>query len=92
MATDMLPKYVHDLSNRLDVLTDTVRDVFDTIYVNEEEAMRFLGVGRDFFRRYYKPVCGLKQGNTMTYRKSELLARRERLRSELGGSRAVDSE
>lgn len=63
-------------------LLDTVRDCLDTIYTSDEEARAFLGVGRDYFRLYYKPYCGVKQGNSTTYRKSDLLRRREELRKE----------
>ncbi|NMM98090.1 hypothetical protein [Bifidobacterium olomucense] len=68
-------------------LLDLLRDLFDTVFPDEDSAMRFLGVGRDYFRQYYKPYCGFKQGNSMTFRKSELLERREQLRHEAGGVR-----
>lgn len=62
---------------------DRLIDCLDTVYANDEEAARFLHVGDTFFRKWYKPYCGVKQGHYKTYRQSELLARREQLRSEM---------
>lgn len=63
-------------------IVETLVNLFDTIYANDDEAIRFLGVGRDYFRSHYKPYCGVKQGQSKTYRKSELLARRNQLNHE----------
>lgn len=47
--------------------------------LNKEEAARFLKIGTDNFTKLYG-VCGDRQGGkTITYKKSELLARYDEL-------------
>lgn len=62
----------------------SIRDASDVVFRNDKEACGFLGVSLAFFQKYYKQYCGVKQGNSMTYLKSELLARREQLKHEMG--------
>lgn len=76
------------MTSDLDFIRDelhSIRNASDTVFRNDKEACAFLGVSLTFFQKHYKPYCGVKQGNSMTYLKSELLARREQLRHELGG-------
>lgn len=61
---------------------DAIIDCLDTVFENDSAAAGFLGVARDYFAKYYAPYCGVKQGRYKTYRKSELLCRREQLREE----------
>lgn len=67
-------------------LVDAILAHPDTIYRNDFEAQTYLGVSKDVFEQEYKR-CGLKQGNSMTYRKSDLLRRREQVRLEQAGER-----
>lgn len=57
-------------------------DASDRIYHSDGEAAAMLGVGIAYFRKWYRPFCGQKEGNARTYRHSELLARREQVRRE----------
>ena len=69
------------------LIADTIRDVLDEVYTDDGNAASFLGCGRDYFIQNYKKQCGVKQGSYMTYRKSDLLQRREQLRKETADDR-----
>ena len=70
------------LRHGFDLIAEAVFASSDTIYRNDAEAMAFLKVSKSVFEQDYKTQCGLKQGNAMTYRKSDLLRRREQCRRE----------
>lgn len=80
--TGRLIRQVEALSHGIQV---SLRNLFDTVYANDEDARAFLGVSKLYFAANYKQYCGIKQGNQMTYRKSDLLARMEQLRRQGGG-------
>lgn len=73
---------MNDVLIELRECLDLIIDCLDTVFENDKEAEAFLHVGDLFFRKFYKPFCGVKQGAFMTYRKSDLLRRREQLRKE----------
>lgn len=72
MATDQLSRALYEL--------------FDTVFENDQAGADFLHVSLLFFQQNYKPFCGLKQGQSKTYMKSELLRRRTQLTRELAGT------
>lgn len=73
---------MNDVLIELRECLDGIVDCLDTVFENDKDAAVFLGVARDFFAKHYAPYCGVKQGRFKTYRKSELLRRREQLRKE----------
>lgn len=92
MAVDQTARMVgRRVDNMADVLRSTLRDLFDEIFSNDAKAYEFLGGSRIYFEENYKPFCGVKQGNAMTYRKSDLLERREQLRLESEGRHVGDA-
>ena len=74
------------LQNGFDRLSEAILAQPDTIFANDFEAQTFLHVSKDVFEADYKR-CGVKQGNSMTYLKSDLLRRREQVRMEQAGTR-----
>lgn len=80
--TRLLTRLANTLSDKLG---NMLRNLFDTVYANDDKAREFLGVSRVYFETSYKPYCGIKQGNAMVYRKSDLLKRMEQLRVQGGG-------
>lgn len=77
MATDLTGRALYEL--------------FDVLFENDQAAADFLHVSLLFFQQNYKTYCGLKQGQSKTYTKSELLRRRAQLARELAGSHAADA-
>lgn len=72
--------------SNLEPIAQSIRDTLDEVFPDAASAAAFLGVGRDYFRAHYWDL-GFKQGSSMTFRKSELLERREQLRREAGDER-----
>lgn len=68
----------------------TLHELFDVVFENDQAAADFLHVGLKFFQTYYKPYCGAKQGLSKTYLKSELLRRRDQLARETDGKHVAD--